>query len=515
MKDALRRRLVDQAAIAAADDVERIETDLDENEIEEARLHELLDERRALVSGVAATTESLLDAGNQIDGESLMTPLLLGVGNGPDGERLGSVLGKFGRTGSPDFAAALARWLSLQPTALFVALAPKLAPDVLGPGAEEELGLMLARLWTEGAGEGGAEARRAFALIAELRRRGVLVDPAPLLAIVGKSFSAPISERSQLESSRVHVDLLEQLAEDGLIRDRDAAEILLEFIAPTLAAQPEDGDQGEVAGFVDRCFAFAADLASPKLLERSQAQLAASPWISSVPPRAATIQLRIAAGLAKQDKEAKSPFSATEIGKLTASHLGYFTDGVILWLQRFNPRPAGVAKALDPLLWDAFSLRLAKALRAYSDGLSPAGRFRLVGPLISWTSLRNPSGNVLRALGIQGADPDKVTAAIVERFGRARNGSRRRAVMEIWRAFEPGGDSSRRKLIKQVFIPLLGEGVGAYELARKNLDLCVNPPHGTKRELMKALGQAPNAKSGRRMAARAKELGMKPSRWES
>jgi hypothetical protein len=509
MKADLRERLIDQASTAALRGIDEIERRLADDGIPEGSAIELNAELKTMVAGLTGTAERLLDAEDPRDAEVLITPILRSIKGESERERIEAALARFEHGRTPTFNAALARWLSHRSTPVFVQFAPKLDPEALEKGAATELGEVLARLWLEADEEEVEEARKGLALIGELRQKGALVQLGRLTDNVRDSFSGVVTDEGELERQRNRLSLLEEMVRIDLIAAAKAADVVIGFAVRTLAEQPVEGQEGAIAGFLQACFAFAADDASPALLKTTRDALAESPWIGSQSPQVETIHLQIEGGLARGENSARSPFAPGEIAELARSHGSQFIPGAVLWLERFGPTPGQVAKGLDPMLRGVLPAPLAAGVSAYSERQSPLGRYRLVRRIVEWPSARNPPRSLLRALGIQGADPEKVTAAIVERFTRARNNTQRQAALNIWRAFAPKDDASRRTLIREVFIPLSRQGLGGYRLARKYLDLCENPPRGTKGKLIEALENAPRRKEGRSMHRRMEQVGLK------
>ena len=324
--------------------------------------------------------------------------------------------------------------------------------------------------------------------------------------IVG-SFSTGIQAQQGIDRMRGRIALLEKVRGLDLIASEAAAGIILGFTEKTLASKPAQGQAAAVAAFLRECFVEYADHAPEERLASCQDALTDSAWIASHSPDLEIIRLRLAGGAAKS--ESKSPYSAEEIEALVSEHGSAFIPGVIVWLERFSPTPRQASNALRPLLQAPLDSRFARALATFSRRQTPLGRYRLVGPLIEWPARRSSSPRLLLALGIRGADPDRVTEAIVKRYERSSNNREREAVLRLWRTFEPEQAKHRRILIRKVFMPLCEHGVGGYELCRRYLNLCKEPPRGTKAMLVEILSKgAPRPELARKMQRRRRDLGL-------
>lgn len=77
-------------------------------------------------------------------------------------------------------------------------------------------------------------------------------------------------------------------------------------------------------------------------------------------------------------------------------------------------------------------------MKRYTVNLDAAGQFLMIqGLLQSPYSHGKPRPELLRQLGIEGADPEQVTVSIIERFKISRKNPEREAALSIWRAFAP------------------------------------------------------------------------------
>ena len=163
-----------------------------------------------------------------------------------------------------------------------------------------------------------------------------------------------------------------------------------------------------------------------------------------------------------------------------SEHGSAFIPGVIVWLERFSPTPRQASNALRPLLQAPLDSRFARALATFSRRQTPLGRYRLVGPLIEWPARRSSSPRLLWRSAYGEHDPDGSRKRSSKRSS-APPTTEPEAVLRLWRTFEPEQAKHRRILIRKVFMPLCEHGVGGYELCRRYLNLCKEPPRGPRR----------------------------------
>jgi len=512
MKAQLRSQLVASAAHSLREDIDQVEEEFDQEELEEGRMVELSEELGAIISGTGKVSTALIHAGEADDAEVLLVPTVernLRESVQPEVERALDPL-DFAHT--QELSLALAKWLSHRPTAALQRFGPKLNPIALGDAASAELAEILARLWREAAQDGNDEVDAGLAQLAKLRREGAGIGVERLSEEIRASLAAPLVSEEEVARRRADFGRLEELTKENLLLPQEAADLVLAGVQTILAETPPPGLESSVAGVLEGAIERAGADASPPELERAREGLGESPWIAGQSPLPEILQLQIVAALSRGESKPTSPIEPAQITELAEAHGERFIPGLATWLTAFRPKSTVAAKALQPYLDSDLTSRLAEAVAAYRKRLNPAARYRLIRGLIEWPSNRRPSLRLLRQMGIEDADAELVTAAILKRYDQAHNNKDREYALKLWKAFAPAVPGTRRKLIRKVFIPLVGVGAGGYEIAARYLELCVDPPHGTKEELLKALGKPPDRKRGKRMGARMAELGLAPAK---
>jgi hypothetical protein len=507
-----RTRLTAASVPGLREELERLTEELGREELPETEGVDLHEEQRALVDGVAAVAGLLAEGDDQADAEAILVPAL--QADPVEGTRalevtleaLGSPLGEV-------LGAALVEWLGGRPTATFLALAEKIDPTPLEGSAATTLGAILARLWREASGAEGDESGEAMRALSELHRGGAGIAEEPLLDEIRASVRAESLDEALLLARRADLRRLDSLADLGLIGRADACELALGSARTMLASMPPPGLEEQLAAACEAAVSQGAVDADEEERSATIEALEASPWAAAHPPVVENLTLVLAAAKRLRVSGEDPPYAAERIAELSREHRGSFEAGLAAWLAHFRPAPADAAKALSPVLGGRLGERLGTALTNYRRRLDRAGRLALLRPSIEVGGRRHLSKAMLRGLGIEEADPEAVAAMIVEAYDKATNNAERERVVGIWEAMAPVDSAARRELIRGVFLRLLGENHGAYDIARRHLALCADPPHGTKGELVEALGKAaPDKQRGKKMEARMKQVGLPPRR---
>lgn len=510
MRSAPRKRLLRAAAAYLAEIAEQIEVELSAEGVPELRIEERGEQLRQLVDGVSSAFDALIDADVQADAETLLLPLLEQAHRDSDRAAIERALARIEKADGREFNVALAKWLSHRPTATLLEHGRKLDGGKIGDSATAELGEIVARLWHEGVGEEDEAARTGLELISELRGSGAELASGRLGEAVRESFEPAVLDEAGVARERGKIDLLNLMVAEGLLGDSEAADVLVDAVTRGLAQELPPGNEPALAELLVEMLEWAPDHAAPERLRATREALTSSPWITAQAPYFQTLRLQVEAGLGRGGTP-DPPFDVDELAEWTEAHRYAFAAGAALWLERFDPSPAAAAKVLQPYFTRALRKPLAGAVSRYSQGLTSAGRFRLLrGPL----RRPRPNPRLLRQLGIEDADPERVTTAIVDRFMHARRNPEREAALKIWRSFSPHmlqhPGKYRIRLIREVFIPFCVMNIGGYEMSRRYLDLCKRPPRGTKEEILEALAKAPDPKRLEKMRKRMKGIGLRP-----
>ncbi len=137
------------------------------------------------------------------------------------------------------------------------------------------------------------------------------------------------------------------------------------------------------------------------------------------------------------------------------------------WITTFVPEPTRVFDTLAPRLADG--QRLASALREAIVKAAAEWSSEQKSDLLRAVADQYRGGDlhdsVLRAADIGDADPDKAGAVLIEAYESSKNNDQRGQAMALWSLVDPGPDRVRRRLIGNIYLPLLNEGKGATRIA--------------------------------------------------
>jgi Cdc6-like AAA superfamily ATPase len=514
LKPELRSRLAAAAVDPLREELERLREEFAREELPESEGVDLHVELGKLVGGIAMVAGVLIEEGQQPDAETLLSPVLEPELSEDGIPELTITLEQLASPVGASLSSALGRWLTRRPTQSVLNLAEKIDPKELSDETAGELGSLLARLWREASSAEPGEQKdleEAMALLGALRHDGARIDEEPLLEEIRASLAIEPASEDQLVARQGDLQRVAHLAEHELIGRPEAGELALACARRLLETVPPSELEASVAEFCETAVSQGAGDADFEERNSVRQSLEASPWAAARSPTTENLVLVLAAA-ERVRVSGQDPFTFDQIADLSREHRAGFEPGLAAWLEAFRPPPAEAARALRPILGYRLGMRLGAALATYRGRLDRAGRLALVDPVIRNGRHRHIGTAMLREIGIGEAPAEAVATMIADCYRETQNNHERERVMHLWEAMAPSEAAARRVLIRKVFIPLVGENAGAYDIARRHLDLCADPPHGTKGELIEALGKAPDKKRGKQMVARMKQLGIAPPR---
>jgi hypothetical protein len=145
----------------------------------------------------------------------------------------------------------------------------------------------------------------------------------------------------------------------------------------------------------------------------------------------------------------------------------------------------------DDAIWDVLRayepvtpVEILTAVGVVADEASEERRLELARPALGLPILDE---RLLDALRFHGADQDAAAALLIDRYKSATNNRDRERVLLLWRALRPSEDEPRKRLIKQVMLPMATLNGEALDLILRELELARQPPRGTKGAVRNAL----------------------------
>lgn len=190
--------------------------------------------------------------------------------------------------------------------------------------------------------------------------------------------------------------------------------------------------------------------------------------------------LRVRCALAQRahiGKEALSPKDET-LETLLAAGEEEADRAVGEWLTGFEPGPLEAVRILAPRIADG--ARLGPPLRTAVEQAALQWTPKQKADLLAELAPRFVSGDIdestIRAVALSDADAARATDILIERYEAATNKSERTAVMRLWDEVNPAPDHLRRRLITDIYIPLVELGKGGANIALTHFDLVRQPP---------------------------------------
>jgi hypothetical protein len=302
-------------------------------------------------------------------------------------------------------------------------------------------------------------------------------------------------------------ELAQQLVTAHLLDSGSIAGGMLRAVTASVSPPPPALDVDQVLEHLQRWCQTTAPRAAPEeLAVAEEAFVSEDCWVPT--PQRETMSVFLAAQLARTGGRVQK-IAPEQVQTLARDHGSAFAPGAAAWLEQFAASPGEAFNAIEPYISKTLPVTLREALGRYVDRLSPAERAELCKPAVEDAFALRPSSDFFRAAHLAGADEDTIAESLVRLFGKADNLTDREQVLIIWELLDPKSADVRRHLIREVFLPLADSGATAFDLARRHLKLCADPPRGTKQQILDSLAAAaPDRKRAEQMRKRMLEVGL-------
>lgn len=326
-----------------------------------------------------------------------------------------------------------------------------------------------------------------------------------------RAVTATLARRIDSETAADELDgefaLAKHLVSVRLLDGRNAAGAMLQAVAASAAAPPPPLAPEVVAGRLLRWTQATAPEADDEGVAAADAAVRSGEcWVPS--PQRDVMRIVIAAALIRVGRPAERP-AADQIRTLVDQHGSAFGSGVAAWLEHFAVSPEDAFLVLEPYVSQSLPAELREAVQRFAERLGATELAELCRPAIERAFEIRPSADFLRAAQLAAADEDAIADALIRLFGGADNFEHRERVLSIWEVLDPKTPDARRRLVREVFLPLASGGATSFDLARRHLKLCADPPHGTKEQILDGLAAAaPDEKRAKQMRARMVEVGL-------
>jgi hypothetical protein len=379
--------------------------------------------------------------------------------------------------------------------------------------AAQLVGDAAAKLWrematTEDANE-VAKQNEGLKALKALAAGGVPVRTDELVAAVTEQLSGAFSTDAVVQTQQEALDNAARFVDAGLLTAEAVADLDLACCTATLQAalpQPVQSVAAQVEPAVHRRVRASAPRASLPALDGLRAALAASGWLP--PQRRDVLLVALAAARHGRDDASEVPFTAEQVAQLRAQYGTDFDEGLAIWVGAFAETPEGVWTAVRDIATSTLPDAIANALRARSEGLSAGEKYALAQPALDSALTSPPDPSFLRAVRFSEADPGQAGAKMVELAQAADTNPERGIVLSLWHQLSPIGEANQRRLVDDIYLPLVGVGPEGVDLALEHFGLVASLRAGSRRAVQDALrDNAGDDDQKRRVDARLKEAG--------
>jgi len=374
------------------------------------------------------------------------------------------------------------------------------------PDASDRLGAYGHQLWTVLRSSENDVPDELWDELARLTNGGVEVSMGSTAEAVVSTLTRRIDSEAASSELNQDVALANRLVAANMLDARSVSSGMLRAVAASVAS-PAPAESEGVAHRLKEGIEVAAGDGEPEDLASLEAALGAEDcWMPS--PDREIILVLTAARLARLGRPVEKP-DVKQMRALTLQHGASFAAGAAAWLDSFASSTREVFTLVEPYISRPLPEALRSSLESYAESLSPLERTELCRPALERAFDIKPSQDFFRAAQLAAADEDATTDVLVSLYETVDNADERERVLSVWELMDPKSADARRRLIREIFLPLASTGATSFDLARRHLKLCANPPHGTKEQIREALARAaPDPKRAKQMTRRMVEVGL-------
>jgi hypothetical protein len=311
-------------------------------------------------------------------------------------------------------------------------------------------------------------------------------------AAVREALDSGFTSDAGVASQDIYLQHARRFAEAGVLKRRALADIELNGVAQTLEspvpAAPNIARGTVPAALMARMRDAAAD-ASAEELRLVLQNAPDTAWLSAA--ERANVQLTMAAALREHDPATPSPLDIPELRELATSveSEASVDDTLSLWLSRFADRPDTAWQVVEPLVDDELPPKTAGALGRFARSLDGADRFALIDQALQRTVDAPVHSSFFEAARLSEVPAHKVAERLGQLFAAAPDETGWRAILNVWQQLSPTGEAARKRLIQEVYLPLIEKGDTGVDLALLYFGL-VADVRGVRKSVTAALENA-------------------------
>ncbi len=203
------------------------------------------------------------------------------------------------------------------------------------------------------------------------------------------------------------------------------------------------------------------------------------------------VQLVVAGALREHDQATPSPLTIEELHTLVpfVETEPTVDETLALALDHFTETPEDAWRLVEPLADRELPPLIRAALSEFAHGLGSAERFALVEPALQRAVSQPVDRSFFEAARLSEVPAHKVAERLGQLFTDAHDEIGWRSVLSIWQELGPTTDAPQRRLVEEVYAPLIGKGDVGVDLALSYFKLVANI-EGVRKNVTDALQEA-------------------------
>jgi hypothetical protein len=365
----------------------------------------------------------------------------------------------------------------------------------------EQAGSLAATLWTKLTGdEAPSDSDAELAISALARCATDASSHTELQAAVHEALDAPLMTSAVIASQEATLQHACQMASAGLLDRSALADMVLGGVAQTLeeatlavqsySATPTSIRVAEqpvvVAAVLARVREEAPYATAPTIQRVLKAAPVAATWLSAA--ELGNVQVASAAALRTRDPDASCPVTLDALHDLAATAGAEETvdDTLALWLEHFSETPEDAWHLVEPLVDNELPPKTSAALSSFAQQVDGSGRFVLIEQALQRTIAKPVHRSFFAAARLSEVPAPKAAERLGQLFDVAGDDTGWRGVLDVWQQLSPTGEAAQRRLVDEVYLPLIRSGDVGLDLAISFFGLVANVK-GVRKRVTEAL----------------------------
>jgi hypothetical protein len=295
---------------------------------------------------------------------------------------------------------------------------------------------------------------------------------------------AAVTEQSEIEPHNVRLAIATSFAASGLASpeemDSDESVLICSTLEASIPAELTESPMAEyVIGGLIR--SLRSSIEAPTRAKIA-ASVAACSWLSEFDLARATVVARTLSSV--PHKNLTIPVASTIASYRADLSPAGFDQLLGYWLQTTQEPFNTVLDLVKPQLLDSPGDETLVGAASWQDRISSKEKETLVADFVGVAGTAIPGANILRAIGLQALPETHLAWLLTERFRSEKSNPGREQVLEIWALASPSTEEARRRLVRDVLIPMLSLNTQAARIALTHAVQLATPiPGGLRKHL--------------------------------